>query len=139
MSREINEIIVHCSATPPSMDIGADTIREWHTDKGWIDIGYHFVIRRNGVVETGRDLDVAGAHAKGHNSRSIGICLIGGVKESDRKTPDANFTFSQYESLAMLIGELRGKIQSIAKVSGHRDYAAKACPCFDVNALLDSA
>ena len=84
--RQIDHIIVHCSYTPPSMDIGAETIREWHTlpkpkGRGWSDIGYHWVIRRNGTVEAGRSEERAGAHAKGYNQDSIGICLIGGKSE----------------------------------------------------------
>jgi len=86
--RIIDTVIVHCSATKPSMDIGVDVIRQWHMNKGWSDIGYHYVIRRNGAVELGRDLDKdgdvdeeIGAHAYGHNATSIGICLIGGVDD----------------------------------------------------------
>src|SRR3546814_13006463 len=73
--RRIETIILHCSYTPPSMDIGAAVIKGWHVDgNGWTDIGYHFVLRRNGAVEEGRPLDVVGAHAKNFNGRSIGIC-----------------------------------------------------------------
>ncbi len=92
--REINEIIVHCSATPESMDIGVKEIRDWHVnDNKWDDIGYHFVIRRDGTIECGRSIDKAGAHCKGHNAHSIGMCLVGGE--------DADFAakMQEYDSL----------------------------------------
>ena len=103
-------IIVHCSATPQNMDIGVEEIRRWHTDpkprgKGWSDIGYHYVIRRSGVVEAGRDWKRMGAHARGHNRTSIGICLVGGNDAEDRRRAEANYTRQQYRSLEKLIAE----------------------------------
>src|SRR3546814_3669760 len=87
--RRIETIILHCSYTPPSMDIGAAVIKGWHVDgNGWTDIGYHFVLRRNGAVEEGRPLDVVGAHAKNFNGRSIGICLVGGMARSEEHTSE---------------------------------------------------
>ena len=82
--RDINQIIVHCSATPPSMIVGADDIRKWHKARGWSDIGYHYVIKRNGVTEKGRDITRVGAHAKGHNEDSLGVVLIGGIDEDGK-------------------------------------------------------
>lgn len=139
--RVINEVIIHCSYTTPSMDIGYDEIYQWHVDdNGWSDVGYNYIIRRNGLLENGRDLDKdgdvdeeIGAHARGHNANSIGICLVGGMSE-DRKT-DCNFTMAQYETLSMLWSELDIKFTGI-KLSGHRDYSDKECPCFNVNELL---
>ena len=137
-------IAVHCSATKPNMDIGADTIREWHVKgRGWRDIGYAYVIRRDGTAEKGRDLnndgetfDDIGAHVRGYNSRAIGICLVGGLDY--RGQPDANFTHAQYVSLADLISDLKIKFPS-AIVQGHRDFpnVNKACPCFDVVSWWD--
>lgn len=128
--RAIREIIIHCSATHPGMDIGAKEIREWHTAKGWQDIGYHFVIRRNGAVETGRGIEQVGAHVEGHNQYSIGICLVGGVNRSNQ--PDANFTWRQWASLHDLVSELKEDYTE-ATVTGHRAYTTKkACPSFDV-------
>ena len=72
-------IVVHCSATRPQMDIGANTIREWHISRGFNNVGYALVIRRNGLLEIGPDLDDVGAHVAGHNSKSIGLCLVGGL------------------------------------------------------------
>ena len=131
--RNINQIIVHCSATPPSMIVGADDIRKWHITRGWSDIGYHYVIRRNGVTEAGRDIEKAGAHAKGHNEDSIGICLIGGIDEEGK--PDDNYTLLQYNELLRLINFLKITFP-IKLLKGHRDLpgVTKACPCFDVDA-----
>lgn len=131
--REINKVVVHCSATKQSMDIGAEDIRGWHKSKGWDDIGYHYVIRRNGVVEKGRDVSIAGAHAKGHNFNSIGICLVGGI-DNDSKADD-NYTLKQYNALIQLISFLEITFP-IDDVLGHRDLPSvnKSCPCFDVRA-----
>ena len=133
--RPVTKIIVHCSATRPDMDIGVDTIRNWHVNQnGWRDIGYHYVIKRNGAIEEGRDLNVIGAHTKGYNAASIGICLIGGINE--RGAPDANFTFNQYAALRTLIRQLREEFPD-TKLYGHRDFSDKACPCFDVKELFN--
>lgn len=119
------------------MRIGANEIREWHLAEpnNWSDIGYHYVIRRDGSLETGRDISEAGAHVGGRNANSIGVCLVGGVNESNQ--PDANFTLSQYHRVVELINWLKNKHETIDKVSGHRDHTSlKACPCFDIKALL---
>lgn len=138
--RELKEIIVHCSATKPDMDIGADEIKKWHTDpkpegNGWSDIGYHYVIRRNGNLEMGRELALAGAHAKGRNANSIGVCLVGGLDKNGKS--DANFTLPQYATLNSLIGELKQTYGEMP-VIGHRDVpdSGKDCPCFDVGAMF---
>jgi N-acetylmuramoyl-L-alanine amidase len=83
-------LVVHCAATKASMDIGAKEIRRWHKDRGWDDIGYHYVIRRNGDVEIGRPENAVGAHVAGKNSTSVGICLVGGIDDAGK--PKANFT-----------------------------------------------
>lgn len=126
-------IVVHCSATPPEMDIGVDTIREWHKKKGWSDVGYHHVIRRSGLVEVGRAIDFQGAHVSGHNHEAIGVCLIGGVDKAMRV--DANFTLEQYASLESVLHALLSQFPGAA-VRGHRDFpnVNKACPSFDVRA-----
>jgi Negative regulator of beta-lactamase expression len=124
------------------MDIGAETIRRWHTDpeprgRGWTDIGYHFVIRRNGSVENGRDVERPGAHAYGYNEDSIGVCLVGGTDANDRLHAEANYTMEQYRALEELVHVLLDRHPD-AEVLGHRDLPGvkKACPCFDVRALL---
>ncbi len=133
--RNIHTIIVHCSATTEGQDIGAKTIREWHTSKGWSDIGYHYVIRRDGTVETGRPLSRTGAHAKGKNKGSVGICMVGGIDADNKQRAEANFRFVQYKSLMKLVDKLKAD-HPITKIIGHNQVAAKACPCFDVPALF---
>jgi N-acetyl-anhydromuramyl-L-alanine amidase AmpD len=132
MQRKKTEfIVVHCSATKPDFDIGAAEIRGWHLARGWQDIGYHLVIRRNGAVETGRPIDSQGAHVSGHNHNSVGICLIGGLDESG--AAENNFTDRQMTMLRIVIDGLRARYPG-ASVLGHRDFpeVAKDCPCFDV-------
>lgn len=128
--RQIRHIIIHCSATSPDMDVGAAEIRQWHKDRGWQDIGYHFIIRRDGTLELGRPEREDGAHTVGRNHDSIGICVIGGTKY-DKKTPDCNFTAAQWGALSLITKNMAQKYPE-AKVSGHRDHTtAKACPTFD--------
>jgi N-acetylmuramoyl-L-alanine amidase len=133
--RTINEIIVHCSYTKPNMDVGADWIRNIHVnEKGFADIGYHFIIRRDGSYERGRRIERIGAHCKGHNRNTIGICMIGGMSYDNK--PDNNFTTKQFKELKQTIYFLKEFFPDIKKVSGHRDYANKDCPCFDVHELI---
>lgn len=129
--RDINRIIIHYSYTPPSMDIGAEEIRKWHTDRGWSDIGYHFVIRRSGDVEKGRDILLAGAHTKSHNEDSIGIVLVGG-KNQTKDENEINFTSAQWRALDRLIRDLKLEYETISDISGHRDNKATLCPGFNV-------
>ncbi|MGG5832633.1 peptidoglycan recognition protein family protein, partial [Bacillus pumilus] len=86
-------IFVHCSATKPSQNVGVREIRQWHKEQGWLDVGYHFIIKRDGTVEAGRDEMAVGSHAKGYNHNSIGVCLVGGI--DDKGKFDANFTPAQ--------------------------------------------
>lgn len=132
-TRKINTVIIHCSATPPDLDIGADTIRVWHKKNGWSDIGYHDVIRRDGSIEQGRPIEKAGAHVKGHNQDSIGICLIGGVDSYG--VPENNFTDIQWKSLKKLI-RVYNVQYPYATVHGHNEYSNKACPSFKVQEWL---
>ena len=128
--RAINKIVVHCSATREGQDISTETIRGWHVkDRGWSDIGYHYVIELDGRLVIGRDVSIAGAHTRGHNSDSIGICYVGGV-ESDGVTPKDTRTESQKLSLLNLITVLKSMYPE-AVVYGHRDFSTKACPSFD--------
>jgi N-acetyl-anhydromuramyl-L-alanine amidase AmpD len=125
-------IVIHCAATPPTMDIGAKEIRLWHTrDNGWRDIGYHSVIRRNGEIEKGRDYHYTGAHVAGHNHNSVGICMVGGVDSKGK--PENNFTPEQWESLKREINWILTLFPSCS-IIGHRDLdPGKACPSFDVD------
>nr|DAM97278.1 MAG TPA: endodeoxyribonuclease I [Crassvirales sp.] len=127
--RNIKELIVHCSATPEGKDYSVDTIRQWHLQRGFSDIGYHYVIYRDGSIHIGRDESIIGAHCTGHNTNSIGICYIGGCA-SDGKTPKDTRTTEQKQALVKLLKELKIKYPQ-ASIHGHRDFANKACPSFD--------
>lgn len=132
--KRITTIVIHCSATPPSRNIGAAEIRRWHTEeRRWSDIGYHHVIPRSGEIQPGRDPQIMGAHVSGHNRESIGICLVGGVDAKGR--PASNFTRSQWSKLERLVRAYL-VIWPNAKVIGHNELSAKACPSFDVQAWL---
>lgn len=123
--RKINKHIIHCADTPDDMDIGVAEIREWHLARKFLDIGYHFVIRRDGTIEVGRPIDKMGAHAKGCNRNSIGTCLVG----------RDNFTTAQYNSLRVIDNFLK-QVYNVDTV-GHCDIAVgKTCPGFNVNKVL---
>ena len=128
-------LIVHCAATKPSMNWGVREIRQSHKERGFLDIGYHFVIKRDGTLETGRDVMQVGAHTVGQNETSVGICLVGGV--DDKMQPQANFTPQQMDTLRGLLKDLQAKFPGVA-IKGHRDFAAKACPSFEVKRWLDT-
>lgn len=130
--REIDYIVVHCAATKPSMDIDVEWVRNLHVnERGWSDVGYHYFIKRDGTVQEGRPVSRWGAHVKGYNKRSIGICYAGGVAE-DGKTPEDNRTEAQNKALRALIDALVIEYHG-AEVLGHRDFpkVAKACPSFN--------
>lgn len=127
--RHINEIIIHCSATPEGKDYTVYDIRRWHKAQGWSDIGYHYVIYRNGHVEPGRDVDIAGAHCTGHNLHSIGVCYVGGMDRDGKSAKDTR-TLSQKAALLSLLVDLRA-LYPRAEIHSHRDFAEKDCPSFD--------
>lgn len=128
-SRYINEIIVHCSATAEGKDFTIDDIKRWHLARGFSDIGYHYIIYRDGSINKGRDESKIGAHCTGHNSNSIGVCYIGGCA-ADGKTPKDTRTEAQKNSLLKLLSELKKKYPK-TKVYPHYKFAAKACPSFN--------
>ena len=128
--RQIKEIILHCSATAEGRDYTVADIDSWHKARGWRGIGYHYVIYRDGSVHPGRPVEQIGAHCTGHNANSIGICYIGGLA-ADNKTPKDTRTPAQIQALRDLVGELKKKYPG-ARVHGHNEFAAKACPCFIV-------
>lgn len=129
--RTITDIIIHCSATPEGKDYTVQDIRRWHKQQGWSDIGYHYVIYRNGHVEPGRDVDIAGAHCEGHNAKTIGVCYIGGVSK-DGKTAKDTRTLAQKAALISLLTDLKTMYPN-ARIVGHCDYdtKGKTCPNFD--------
>lgn len=132
----VDYIVVHASATPADMDIGVKEIDRWHRKRGWLRIGYHYVIRRDGHLEDGRPPYMVGAHVQGHNHHSIGVCLVGGV-DSDGN-PENNYTPEQFQTLDWVVNLLRDHFGA-AQVLGHNDFddVAKACPCFDVRAYFN--
>tara|TARA_B100002019_G_C21273577_1_gene603816 strand:- start:62 stop:526 length:465 start_codon:yes stop_codon:yes gene_type:complete len=136
MRYETNYIVIHCSATRPSQDIGVKEIDRWHRERGFIKVGYGTVIRRNGEIERGRDDDDVQAHCKGYNSVSTSVCLVGGSKEDNYKEPEDNFTAEQWESLIKELDRLAVKYPS-AKIIGHYHLSdIKSCPNFDVDEFL---
>ncbi len=129
--RTINSIIIHCTATKPLAHINVNDVRRWHQERGFSDIGYHYLILVDGTIETGRPLSAIGAHCKGQNAHSIGICYVGGL--SDKGKPADTRTPAQREAMRTLLVSLKHRF-SDATIHGHRDFAVKACPCFDATA-----
>jgi N-acetylmuramoyl-L-alanine amidase len=128
--RPINRIIIHCTATPEGRDVTISEVRKWHIVRGWRDVGYHFLIRLDGTVETGRPIEQAGAHVKGFNSDSIGIAYAGGC-DAKMKPKDTR-TVEQKCALRDLVGKLERQFPN-ATVHGHNEFdKGKACPSFDV-------
>lgn len=129
MRRKIDKLIIHCSATPEGREVTIAEIDKWHRKRGFSSIGYHYVIYLDGTIHKGRYDYVAGAHCKSYNSNSIGICYVGGLAK-DGKTPKDTRTEAQKQSLIRLLKVLKAKYPE-ATIHGHREFAAKACPCFD--------
>lgn len=127
--RAITDIILHCTATREGQNVTVEDIRKWHMQQGWADIGYHYVVYLDGSLHNGRDVDIIGAHCNGHNTHSIGVAYVGGVA-ADGRTPKDTRTDLQKAKLLSLLMDLR-KLYPHARISGHRDFAAKACPSFD--------
>jgi len=120
------------------MDVGFEEIDSWHQQRGFkspsgIHCGYHVIIKRCGMIEQGRPYHEVGAHCRGHNRNSLGICLVGGMDDSGK--PDSNYTMAQLETLSILCADLDTEFPGII-FSGHRDYSNKACPVFDITAIL---
>ena len=122
--REITEIIVHCSDTPAGRHTTVEEIRTWHLERGWEDIGYHYVIYLDGTVHEGRPVNIVGSHCYGHNKRSIGVAYIGGKDNVDTRTED------QRDALVDLLVYLKTTYPK-ARIYGHRDFSEKYCPSFD--------
>lgn len=140
--RTITDIVIHCTATRAWQDFSADDIRRMHKAQGWADIGYHYVVRLDGTIEAGRDVDKIGAHVSGHNANSIGVVYVGGLDNQGK--PKDTRTENQKHALLNLLLDLR-QLYPNAKISGHRDFSPdkngngivepheyiKQCPCFD--------
>lgn len=128
--RTIDKIILHCSATPQGKSFTVADIDRWHRQRGFKSIGYHFVIYLDGSVHHGRPIEQIGAHCKGQNARSIGICYIGGCA-ADGKTPMDTRTPEQKAALRSLVASLQQQFPH-ASVHGHYEFANKACPSFKI-------
>lgn len=141
--RKLDSIFIHCTATRPewwadrrSSEKAAECKR-WHLDRNFSDVGYHYFVDRDGTVTEGRPIEKSGAHARGHNTGSVGIALWGGHGgDQDDKFED-HFTPAQDRALRKLISSLRMEYPSITKVRGHNEVSAKMCPCFEVSQWLN--
>jgi N-acetylmuramoyl-L-alanine amidase len=136
--RPIHGIIVHCTATRPNWMANSTTsakvaeVRRWHMrDRGWSDIGYHFLIDRDGTVAKGRPIEKTGAHTQGHNTGTIGISLFGGWDSAATDEFAENYTPQQDAALRKLIADLRAQYGNLT-LAGHNNFASKACPGFNV-------
>lgn len=127
--RKINKIIIHCTATPEGRVTTVKDVDAWHRQRGFNGIGYHYLIGLNGETWKGRNIEIAGAHTEGHNANSIGICYVGGLA-TDGKTAKDTRTPEQKTALKNLIVELKQQYPN-ATIHGHREFANKACPCYD--------
>ena len=131
--RKIEKIIVHCTATPEGRDVSVADVTRWHRARGFRTIGYHYLIGLDGKVYPGRPLEQVGAHCVGQNAKSVGVCSVGGCDK--QMHPKDTRTAAQRESLRQLVSELKARFPG-ATLHGHREFAAKACPSFDVRREL---
>lgn len=147
--RIINLIVIHCTASANGKPVSRETVDQWHKARGFQGIGYHWLIQPDGTVDRGRLEETPGAHAKGFNAHSIGVCLVGGIGGPDRQNPGL-YTRAQWEALRLLVLELLERYPT-ARVVGHRDLSPdldgdgevepnewlKLCPAFPVAAWMD--
>ena len=127
--KNVDKVIVHCTATPEGRHTTVEDVRRWHLDRGWSDIGYHFLVYLDGTVHEGRPLEIQGAHCRGQNKNSIGIAYVGGIDKVNFKPKDTR-TDEQKEALVDML-EFFKIAHPEAVIYGHRDFANKACPSFD--------
>lgn len=136
--RKIKEIIVHCTATVATLPVTVETLRDWHVrQRGFSDVGYHFIIDQEGIIHPGRPIEMIGAHCKGRNSESIGVCYIGGLDPKTSAPADTR-TPAQKKALVELCTKLCIDFDlSKCDIRGHYEFAAKECPCFKIELLRD--
>ena len=127
--REIDKLIIHCSATRENVAVTVEEIGQWHRERGYAGIGYHYVVYLDGTISQGRPDKQKGAHTLGYNASSIGICYVGGLDAAGQ--PKDTRTAAQKTALVQLINELKERYPGVS-VHGHNEFSAKACPCFDV-------
>lgn len=132
--RKINEIIVHCTATFAEQKVTIEILRKWHKQRGFKDVGYHYLIDIEGNILTGRPVEQVGAHCKDHNAHSIGVAYTGGL--GDDAKPANTLSEKQKVALVQLLRELKERYPE-ASIHGHSEFANKACPCFDVQQFVE--
>lgn len=129
--RKIDLIVVHCTGTEEGKDVSVQAIRNYHVNhNGWRDIGYHYVIYRDGSLHEGRDVNISGGHARGYNSHSIGIVYVGGCPKGHLDQSKDTRTPQQKATLLRLLKDMR-KMYPNAKIVGHKDLNKTGCPAFD--------
>ena len=129
--RKITLIVVHCTGTEEGQDVTVQAIRNYHVNhNGWRDIGYHYVIYRDGSLHEGRDVNISGGHARGYNSNSIGIVYVGGCPKGHLDQSKDTRTPAQKATLLRLLKDMR-RMYPAAKIVGHRDLNKTSCPGFD--------
>ena len=127
--RKINKIIIHCTATPEGREVTVKDVRSWHAQRGFTDIGYHYLIMLDGSIKNGRPIELSGAHTLGHNYDSIGIAYVGGMTKDMKKAKDTR-TPAQKVALLSLLAKLVTEYPDV-EIYGHRDFSDKECPSFD--------
>ena len=136
--REIDTIILHCTATPAGREITIEEVDRWHRERGFRCVGYHFLVLLDGSVQTGRQLSEVGAHCRNHNLRSVGIAYVGGL--NDKGKPADTRTKEQRKVLRALVEYVQdivyrqqGTMPRV--VTHHMLDKSKACPCFTLEEL----
>ena len=132
--RKINEIIVHCTATFAEQKVTIEILRKWHKQRGFKDVGYHYLIDIEGNILTGRPVEQVGAHCTDHNAHSSGVAYAGGL--GDDAKPANTLSEKQKVALVQLLRELKERYPE-ASIHGHSEFANKACPCFDVQQFVE--
>ena len=127
--REVNKVYLHCSASANPAHGDVEIIRQWHHQKGWSDIGYHYFIPFDGELQIGRDIERTPAAQAGHNTGTIAICLHGLYK--------SNFTLNQFQTLQKLCREIDLAYTGHITFHGHCEVSTKACPVFDYKLVLE--
>lgn len=127
--RELKRIILHCTATREGEQLDVSQIDKWHRDRGWSEIGYHYVLYTDGTIATGRDIRKKGAHVKGHNHDSVGVAYVGGL--DNNLVPQDTMTMQQEMAFLHLVNSLRVVFGDLS-VHGHNEFSSKACPSFNV-------
>ena len=146
LRKSTTRLVIHCTATRAGNFLDATTVDKWHRDQRWAGIGYHYLIRLDGTIESGRPINAVGSHVAGHNSNSVSICYVGGLDKQGK--PKDTRTGNQKDSMKLLRKSLLATYRTITDTCGHRDLSPdkdgdgvvepheylKMCPCFDTRA-----